>query len=193
MDRATLIRAGLAAALLVPPALAATSPWLAFRDPLYIAAGFAGIAAMALMLLQPLLAAGWIPGLSPARSRRLHRLAGAAILLAVALHVGGLWITSPPDVVDALLLASPTPFSAWGVAAMWALLATALLAACRRRLRWRTWRRAHTALALVIVPGTVAHALLVEGAMEPASKAALAALLLLATLAALAATRPAPR
>lgn len=188
-----LLRAGLAAALTLPVALAATSPWLAFRDPLYIAAGFAGIAAMALMPLQPLLAAGWLPGLPPARARRLHRLTGAAIFLAVALHVGGLWLTSPPDVIDALLLASPTPFSPWGVAAMWALLATALLAAFRRRLRWRTWRRAHTALALVIVPATAAHALLVEGAMEPASKAALAALLLLATFAALAWPRPAPR
>ena len=69
------------------------------------------------------------------------------------IHVGGLWITSPPDVIDALLFASPTPFSAWGVIAMWAIFVAALLAAFRRRLRLRprTWRIAHSSAAAVVV------------------------------------------
>lgn len=163
----------LAIALAVPLAFAATSPLLAWRQPIYVAAGFAGVLGLALLLLQPLLAGGYLPGMGGARGRRAHQMAGAGLVIAVAVHVGGLWITSPPDVVDALLFASPTPFSAWGVVAMWAVLAAALLALLRRRLRPVFWRRLHAALALVTVGGTVVHALLIEGTMEPVSKAVL--------------------
>ena len=67
---------------------------------------------------------------------------------------------------------------------MWAVFAAALLAAFRRRLRLRllTWRRAHTALALVTVVGSVVHAMLIEGTMEIVSKALLCALVLAATV-----------
>ena len=98
--------------------------------------------------------------------------------MAVVLHVGGLWISSPPDMIDALLFASPTPFSPFGVIAMWAIFAVALLAAFRRRLGLRTWRIAHMVLAAVIVVGSVVHGMLIEGAMETVSKAALCALVL---------------
>ena len=135
--RAILIWAALAAAIGVPIAVAAASPLLAWRDPLYIAAGFAGVIALALMLVQPLLMGGYLPGLPALRGRRAHRWIGGALVVAVVIHVGGLWITSPPDVIDALLFTSPTPFSAWGVIAMWAIFAVALLAALRRRLRLR--------------------------------------------------------
>lgn len=186
--RMALIWGGFTAALAVPFAAAATSPLLAWRDPVYITAGFAGIVAMGLLLVQPLLAAGYLPGLAALRGRRVHRWTGGALVAAIVVHVAGLWITSPPDVVDALTFTSPTPFSAWGVIAMWALFAAALLAAVRRRvrLRWRTWRLAHTALALVVVIGSVAHALLIEGAMETLSKAGLCVLVVAATAKALA-------
>ncbi|MEO1281109.1 MAG: ferric reductase-like transmembrane domain-containing protein, partial [Pseudomonadota bacterium] len=176
--------AAIAAAVLVPIAAAATSPLLAWRDPVYIAAGFAGVVALGLMLIQPLLIGGYLPGLSAYRSRRAHRWIGGLLVAAVMLHVGGLWVTSPPDVVDALLFASPTPFSAWGVIAMWAIFASALLAVLRRRLRLRprTWRIGHTVLATVIVFGTVVHSMLIEGTMETVSKAALCALVLLVTI-----------
>ncbi|MCR9062034.1 MAG: ferric reductase, partial [Rhodobacteraceae bacterium] len=87
-------------------------------------------------------------------------------------------------VIDALLFRSPTPFSVWGVIAMWAVFAAALLAAIRRRLqlRPRTWRLAHTSLALVIVAGSVIHALLIEGTMETVTKVALCGLVLAAFL-----------
>ena len=93
--------------------------------------------------------------------------------MAVVVHVAGLWITSPPDMIDALLFASPTPFSPFGVIAMWAIFAVALLAALRRRLglRPRTWRIAHMSLAVVIVVGSVLHGILIEGTMETMSKA----------------------
>ena len=181
LARVTLIWATLAAAACVPIVAAAVSPLLQWRDPLYIAAGFAGVIALALMLVQPLLMGGYLPGLAALRGRRVHRWIGGVLVAAVMIHVGGLWVTSPPDVIDALLFTSPTPFSAWGVIAMWAIFAVALLASLRRRLRPRTWRIAHTLLAVVIVVGTVVHAMLIEGTMEMVSKVALCALVLAAT------------
>jgi predicted ferric reductase len=65
---------------------------------------------------------------------------------------------------------------------MWAIFAVALLAAFRRRLRPRTWRIAHTLLAIVIVAGSAVHAILIEGTMETVSKAALCALVLAAAI-----------
>ncbi|WP_299192901.1 ferric reductase-like transmembrane domain-containing protein [uncultured Litoreibacter sp.] len=179
--RSLLIWVVLAGALLVPLTLAVQSPLLAYRDPIYIAAGLAGVAALALMVLQPLLAAGALPGLQLPRARYIHRLVGVLLVTAILAHVGGLWMTSPPDAVDALLFRSPTPFSVWGVIAMWAVFVTATLATLRRKLRPCVWRVGHTALAVVIVAGTVTHALLIEGTMEPISKGALCALVILAT------------
>lgn len=182
MARAALIWAAVGAALAVPLALAATSPQLAWREPVYIAAGFAGVLAMALLLLQPLLAMGALPGLEGPRGRRVHAWVGGALVAAVAAHVAGLWVTSPPDVIDVLLFRSPTSFSVWGVAAMWAVFAAALIAAYRRRLRLRpkTWRRIHLSLAAVAIGGCVVHALLIEGTMESLSKIALSALVIAA-------------
>ena len=180
----TLIWALLAAAVFVPIAAAAASPLLEWRGPVYILAGFAGIIAMGVMLLQPLLIGGYLPGLSARIGRRAHHWIGGALVVAVVIHVGGLWITSPPDMIDALLFSSPTPFSPWGVIAMWAIFAVALLAVFRRRLglRLRTWRIAHMLLAIVIVVGSVVHGILIEGTMETVSKVALCALVLAATI-----------
>lgn len=180
MARVILIWAALAAAICVPAALAATSDLLAWRGPVYILGGFAGIIALGLVLIQPLLAGGYLPGLSAYRGRRAHRWIGGALVVAMVIHVAGLWITSPPDMIDALTFTSPTPFSPFGVIAMWAIFAVALLALLRRRLglRLRTWRIAHMSLAVVIVGGGVVHAMLIEGTMETVSKAALCALVL---------------
>src|ERR1700759_2197281 len=161
--RAALIWSALAIAIGVPIALAATSPQLEWRGPVYILAGFSGIVALGLMLVQPLLIAGYLPGLSAFRGRRVHHWIGGTLVAVIVIHVAGLWIPSPPDMIDALLYASPTPFSPWGVTAMWAIFAVALLAIVRRRLRLRTWRIAHLLLAVVIVVGSVMHCLLVEG------------------------------
>lgn len=179
-----VIWAALVAALVGPVAASLASPLLAWRQPVYIVAGLAGVVGLALMLLQPLLAGGYLPGLPALRGRRVHRWIGGLLTGAVLVHVAGLWITSPPDVVDALLFASPTPFSAWGVVAMWAILVTAALAILRRplKLRPRTWRVAHTVLFSVIVAGTCVHAVLIQGTMETVSKLALCALVLAATV-----------
>ncbi|WP_409201369.1 ferric reductase-like transmembrane domain-containing protein [Paracoccus aurantius] len=160
--------------------VAAESPLLAWRRPVYIIAGFSGIVAMCLLLLQPLLAAGHLPGFRGGRGRRAHRWTGATLVMLVLVHVAGLWITSPPDVIDALLFVSPTPFSVWGVMAMWAIFLMALLAIRQRRSR--SWHLGHRAAALVVIVGSVVHALLIEGAMEPLTKAVLCAFVLVASL-----------
>ena len=169
-----------AAVVVVPVTVAARSPLLEWRDGVYVVAGFAGVLGLAALFLQPLLAAALLPGLSPARARRLHRWLGAGLVAAIVVHVAGLWITSPPDVIDVLLLRSPTPFSVWGVAAMWAAFAAALLAVLRKRLPLRVWRLGHTVLVSVVVAGTAVHALLIVGTMGDVSKAVLCALAVLA-------------
>jgi predicted ferric reductase len=182
LARVILLWALLAAAIFVPIAFAATSELLEWRGPVYIAAAFAGMIAMGFLLLQPLLIGGYLPGLSAYRGRRVHRWIGGTLVAMVVIHVVGLWITSPPDMIDALTFTSPTPFSPFGVIAMWAIFAVAILAAFRRRLGLRTWRIAHVSLAAVIVIGSAVHAMLVEGTMETMSKAALCALVLAAAI-----------
>jgi predicted ferric reductase len=186
MARTLLIWTGVGIVLVLPLTLAAMSEYLAWRDPVYIAAGLAGVVALCLMPVQPLLTRGWLPGLYMLRGRCVHRAVGVFLVAAVVVHVTGLWITSPPDIIDALLLRSPTPFSVWGVSAMWALFAAALLAVLRRRLSPRAWRVGHTSLVSIVVLGAVVHAMLIEGTMDTTSKAVLCGLAVAATVAAVA-------
>jgi predicted ferric reductase len=169
---ALLIWAALGIVMAAPVVLATFSPYLEYRNLPYIVGGFAGIACLSLFVIQPLLAWGYLPGPGRARERRWHRWVGAAIVVAVALHVGGLYLTSAPDTLDALLLVAPTPFSVYGVQAMWGVVVTAVLVVLRHRLgvRYATWYLIHNGLALVVVVGTVIHALQIEGAMEIVSK-----------------------
>lgn len=180
--KGVLIWLGLGLACLGPVIAAAFSPFLAWRDPVYIGAGFAGICGLAVLVLQPLSVAGHLPGLRGLRGRQVHRWLGVALFMSVVLHVLGLWLVSPPDVMDVLLFRSPTPFAVWGVLAMWAVFLTAALALFRQRLGWARWRLFHSALAVVIVGGAVLHALLIEGAMERISKTAICVLVVLITI-----------
>ncbi len=182
--RKTLIWAALGVAVALPLALSLNSPLLAWRDPVYILAGLAGVVAMVLLLVQPLLVAGSLPGLSGLRGRHVHRWAGLGLVLAVAAHVVALWVTSPPDVVDVLLFTSPTPFSIWGVVAMWAVFAAGCLAWLRNklRLRPRLWRRLHVTFVSAAIIGSVVHAMLIEGTMEMVSKTVLCAIVAIVTL-----------
>ncbi|MEM8570952.1 MAG: ferric reductase-like transmembrane domain-containing protein [Pseudomonadota bacterium] len=175
------------AAIAIPLGLAVASPFLAYRGPAYIMGGFAGIIALCLLLLQPLIAGRYLPGLRPRQAKSWHVWVGAGIVSCVILHVVGLYVTSPPDTLDALLLVSPTPFSVYGVTAMWGVALTVLLVVLRRRLplRYGTWRLIHNVLAFIVVVATVVHALQIEGAMEPVSKWALCLLVLIVTAATL--------
>lgn len=178
--RSILIWGVLLTLIIVPIVGSLLSPLLAWREPIYILAGLAGIIAMALLLVQPLLAAQYLPGLSVLSSQRLHRWIGVILVVTVIVHVGALWITSPPDVIDALTFNSPTPFSIWGVIAMWAVFAAAFMATLRGKLllRLRIWRIGHTIFVTITVIGSVVHALMIEGTMETISKIALCGLVL---------------
>ena len=194
--RAILTCAALAAVIGVPVVLSAMSPLLVWRGPVYTAACFAGIAALCIALVQSLLIGGYLPGLSPYRARRVHLWTGSALVAVMVLHVGGLWVTSPPDMIDALLFASPTLFSPWGVIGD-------VGAVRRRHDGWRCaavwdgplrmWRAVHKGLAAIIVAGGSAHGFLIEGIMEPVSKGVLCALTLVAAGTVIAGWRARPR
>jgi len=176
--------AGALGVIALAVAFALASPLLQWRMPVYIAAGLAGIGAMCLMLLQPLLIRGDLPRTQGHMGRKLHRWVGAALVLLILGHVVGLWITSPPDVVDALLFRAPAAFSAWGVVAMWTALAAALVAILRRRFRTRLrlWRQLHTGLVFVLVVTTILHAALIDGTMETVTKILLSVCILAALM-----------
>lgn len=173
--RSVAIWGAVGALAIVPLAVAATSPLLAWREASYIISGLSGALALSILLLQPLLAGRVLPGVHPLRARRWHRWLGAGLIACVAAHVIGLYVTSPPDTMDALLLVSPTPFSIYGVVGMWTLVITGLLVAFRRRLRMHParWRIIHNGLAVVVVVCSVVHALLIEGTMGAVTKWAL--------------------
>lgn len=167
-----LIWIALTGAVIIPVALAALSPFLAYRDPVYIVAGFAGILTLSLFLMQPLLAAGLLPNLSRRAQRRLHPAIGGLLAIGAFVHVGGLYLTSPPDTLDALLLRSPTPFSVFGVAALGLMVVIAGLVLFRSRLHRlkASWLAIHHFLVAALVVATVIHAVQINGAMEPISK-----------------------
>src|SRR4051794_28812067 len=108
--RAPLIWIALALAIGVPIALAAGSEQLTWRGPVYILAGFAGIIALGLVLVQPLLIGGYLPGLSAYRGRRAHHWIGGALALAVGCHGSGLRTCSPPASTARLSSTSPSAF-----------------------------------------------------------------------------------
>lgn len=173
----------LAVLVIAPVGIAANSPLLAGRDIAYIVSGIAGVSALALLLLQPLLAAGYLPGLRVKQERRWHRWVGSGIVFAVLLHIGGLYVTSPPDTIDALLLVSPTLFSVYGVVGLWSLILTAIFVAMRLRIsmRYGIWRIIHNGLAVVVVVSSVVHAWMIEGTMGGLSKIILCAGVLVVT------------
>lgn len=170
--RVILFWAGLGVIVVLPIGIALTSPLLEWRSFIYKVAGLGGVIAMSLLLLQPLLASNAFPGLSLRRARTIHKWIGITLTVSVIVHVIGLWITSPPDVIDALLFVSATSFSIWGVLAMWSIFITASLVVLRRKLRItaRAWRTSHKSLAIVTVIGSVVHAMMIEGTMGIASK-----------------------
>lgn len=182
-----LIWLALATLMTVPVIDAALSPYLSYRSIVYIAGGFAGILGLCLLLPQPLLGARVLPGLGPMAAARWHQRIGIALVFCVVVHVVGLYLTSPMDTIDVLLLRAPTPFSLYGFLAFWGVVLTALLVALRRviRVRPRVWLWGHNLLALGVVIATAIHALRIQGAMGAVSKAVLVGAVVVATLASL--------
>src|SRR4051794_41969917 len=127
--RVALIWAALVAAIGVPIALAMTSDLIAWRGTVYILAGFAGIFALGLLLVQPLLIAGYLPGLSAYRARRAHHWTGGVLVTAVGVPLGGVWVAKPPGMLGAPALTPPTPVFPLRVVALWGGLRVGPLAA----------------------------------------------------------------
>jgi len=147
--------------------------------PITLHSALQGWAQWGLALIQPLLA-----GRSPARPAvavwpvRGIPMGRVALVGMVIVHVAGVVADkSRPDVIDALLFDSPTPFRSGCRRHVGWSSPPALLAAFRRalRIRPRAWRIGHTLMVVVVVIGSVLHALLVEGTMGPLSKAAFCA------------------
>ena len=90
MVRAIAVWAALILVIGITIAAAAFSPQLAWRQPPYIIVGFAGIVALAILLVQPLLIGGYLQGLGIVQSRRTHRWLGGLLVVAILIHVGGL-------------------------------------------------------------------------------------------------------
>jgi predicted ferric reductase len=182
--RKPLIWAALLALMFIPVVIAIFSPLLQWRQPVYIIAGFAGVLGLSFLLIQPLFAADLLPGLKRRQSRRCHKWLGIILLASVIVHVAGLWITSPPDVIDVLLFRSPTPFSVWGAIAMWCVFATAAIALLHRSytLRPRTWQQLHVLLSMLVIIGTVVHAIQIDGAMGTVSKAMLCVFVVISSI-----------
>lgn len=170
--------------ILVPFTLAALSPLQSGREIEYVAGALAGVLALSLLFIQPLLAAGLLSDISLARARWWHRRVGVALVVAVAVHIAGLFLASPADMSDALLLVAPTPFSLYGVVALWALVLTVLsaLVRYRRGTRVSLWNALHTTLTLVVVGASIVHAWMIEGTMNGLSKTVLCILVVLASL-----------
>ena len=169
----------------VPVIAAGLSPLLGGRELLWITGGMAGVVALSLLFVQPLLKAAAPPLLAARDGVYWHRRCGITIVAAVALHIGALYAYSPDDVTDVLLLVAPTPFSLYGVISMWCLVLTAVLAATRRvlQLDYRLWRILHSVLAVAVVGAGAIHAILIEGAMEEYSKLAICIAAMAATTA----------
>lgn len=170
----------LAFCLGMPALLAAFSPLLEWRGPVYTAAGFAGILAYSFMLWQPLLMAGHWPPIKRRYARLLHRAVGAGVILLVAVHVLGLYLISPMDVLDVLSFRSPTPFGLWGAIALYILLVLGFVVLFKRKIPLARWRFLHLSLASILSLTTILHVLPIEGTMESISKWILAAALLAA-------------
>ncbi|RDJ19698.1 ferric reductase [Bosea caraganae] len=174
-----------AAVAAVPVIAAAASPLQGGRELLWITGGMAGVVALSLLFVQPLLMAAAPPLLTARGGVRWHRWGGIAIVTMVGLHIGALYAYSPEDITDALLLVAPTPFSLYGVISLWCLVLTAALAATRRvlKLGYKPWRILHSGLAVALVGAGAIHAIQIEGAMEEYSKLAICIAALTATTA----------
>lgn len=182
--------AAVAVVAAAPVVVAGLSPLLAGRDAVWVLGGMAGVLGLSLLFLQPLLAARWLPGSQGGAGLRWHRWLGVVTLSAVLAHVVGLYAYSPEDIIDALLLRAPTPFSVYGVASLTALLLAAALAALLRLHRRAPvlWRLFHAILGVTAVATAVAHAWMIEGAMGESTKTMICFAALVAAALALART-----
>jgi predicted ferric reductase len=166
-----------------PIVVAAFSPLLKSRELIYVIGGLSGVVALSLLLVQPLLAIGYLTSVSLIKQRRWHQWSGTLLVVSIALHIAALYITSPDDITDALLLRSATPFSVYGVIALWGVLLIAMLVAFRSKIKIpiKRWKTIHAIIAAISVVASIIHALWIQGAMGAVSKWVLCGTIVFAT------------
>jgi predicted ferric reductase len=151
----------------LPVLLAALHPLQAGREPLWVWGTLAGVLALSLMVIQVLLPTGWLNVALGESKWRWHRILGISVTGLVLAHVVGLYLYSPDDIGDALVLAAPT-YSRLGMLSLGCLLLTVALALVRHRLplTLSDWQILHSVLAVAVVGTAVAHALLLQGTLD---------------------------
>jgi hypothetical protein len=157
----------LATLVMLPTLLAALSSLQVGRAPLWVLGTLAGILALSLLVVQVLLPTGWLNALVDKQNLRWHRILGVTITGLVITHIIGLYLYSPDDIGDALILAAPT-YSRLGVLSAWCLLLSVMLAFARHKLHLADsdWQTLHSAFAVAIVGTAIAHAMLLQGTLD---------------------------
>ncbi len=152
---------------MLPTLLAALSPLQIGRAPLWVWGTLAGVLALSLLVIQVLLPTGWLNDWIGEHNFSWHRILGISITGLVIAHILGLYLYSPDDIEDALVLAAPT-YSRLGVLSAGCLLLSMGLALARSRLPLAPvdWQILHSVLAVAVVGTAVAHALLLQGTLD---------------------------
>ncbi|NJL36811.1 MAG: hypothetical protein HC899_08630 [Leptolyngbyaceae cyanobacterium SM1_4_3] len=161
------MRAVLLIFVMLPALLAALSPLQHGRAPLWILGTLAGVLSLSLIVVQVLLPTGWLNFGIGEQNFRWHRVLGISITLLVVAHILVLYLYSPDDIGDALILAAPT-YSRLGVLSATCLLISVGLALTRSKLPLTPadWQILHSFLAVAVVGTAIAHAFLLQGTLD---------------------------
>ncbi|MBE9138248.1 ferric reductase-like transmembrane domain-containing protein [Nodosilinea sp. LEGE 07088] len=153
--------------VLLPTLLAASSPLQVGRAPLWVLGTLAGVLSLSLLVVQVLLPTKWLNMFVGQQNLGWHRILGISVTGLVIAHIVGLYLYSPDDIGDALILAAPT-YSRLGVLSFWCLLLSMILAFARHKLQlvYSDWQILHSVLAVAIVGTAVAHAMLLQGTLD---------------------------
>lgn len=157
----------LVALVILPTLLAALNPLQSGRAPLWVLGTVAGVLSLSLIVVQVLLPTGWLNDWIGEQNLRWHRILGMTVTGLVIAHVLGLYLYSPDDIGDALVLAAPT-YSRLGVLSAGCLLLSVTMATARSKLPLAPadWQILHHVLAVAIVGTGVAHAILLQGTLD---------------------------
>lgn len=157
----------LVAFIFLPILLAALSPLQVGRTAPWVLGTLAGVLALRLLVVQVLLPTGWLNSIMGEHNLGWHRLLGISITGLTLAHILGLYIYSPDDIGDALVLAAPT-YSRLGVLSAGCLLLSVGLEVTRRQLQLAEadWKIFHSVLAVAVVGTAVAHTVLLQGRLD---------------------------
>ncbi|MGJ3245162.1 MAG: ferric reductase-like transmembrane domain-containing protein [Elainellaceae cyanobacterium] len=172
--------------VLLPTLLAALSPLQVGRAPLWVLGTLAGVLSLSLLVVQVLLPTKWLNMFVGQQNLGWHRILGISVTGLVIAHIVGLYLYSPDDIGDALILAAPT-YSRLGVLSFWCLLLSMILAFARHKLQlvYSDWQILHSVLAVAIVGTAVAHVMLLQGALDGFAEGLLCGSVMVAVLAAI--------